>query len=116
MLLRQPGPMVSPASELKLGAMLDRLARLARAAALAAAVHHALGVGQVRFDVPESVLALVALALDGAGVDQLARRGVAQRHVQTPECNRQDLQDYRGFTGSRQNHFLKNPVNPEKSC
>jgi hypothetical protein len=52
-----------------------RLAGLAQRIAVAARVYIRFGVDEMRFDVPQAVVAFIALAFDGAFVDGFAGRG-----------------------------------------
>ena len=60
--------------------VMDRVAGLTRRLAAAARMHHSFGIDEVRFDIPQAVLALVADAIDGAFVDGFAGLRVGEGH------------------------------------
>jgi hypothetical protein len=56
--------------------VVNRFSGLTIGAAIASRMRVCLGVDELRFDIPQAVFALVAFALDGASVYELARSGM----------------------------------------
>src|SRR5690349_14697454 len=70
--------------------VVHRLAGLAIGSAVAPRMRIGLGIAELRFDIPQAVLALVAFAFDCARVYELAWSGRAERHVRVRDSKSQE--------------------------